>query len=231
MTSSPLKLALENLHKRINLAAQKYQKDPSNIRILGASKFQSIDKIQELASYGQLWFGENYTQELLDKASHTSKFQIQWSYIGTLQSNKIKKLVAACSEIQTITSIDHLRLTAKSAQLFNKTPFPVYLSVNFEDEASKSGCKEEELPKLVEEAMSLPQLCLKGIMAIPSYELSLKASQDPENSPELYGHIASVAKTIGQGHLSLGMSLDLEAAIACGSSCVRIGTDLFGPRK
>ena len=201
--------------------------DGKPIRLLAISKKQDNDKIKALLNLGHREFGENYWVDLEKRLPFFEDTGISWVFIGQLQSNKIAKIVKSCDEIQSLSSFKHAEQVAKYASKYNKTPFPVYLQLNPEQEKAKGGVSFQELQDLSKEVRErLPELDLKGVMSIPP-----KGDGNEERQKQLYMQIKGAAEKVGKGILSLGMSEDLEVAIQCGSQCVRIGRHLFGERK
>ncbi len=196
--------------------------------LLAVSKTQDPIRIRELFALGQRRFGENYAQELLDKAGQLNDLDLEWVFIGHLQSNKIKKIVQVAHEIQTVASLQHAERIAKSALELGKTPFPIYLEVNAGDEDNKSGVAWDSVQELADAIQSkLPALKLEGLMAIPPSHFQDDSTPDV---PKLYRDLRILASSVGEGKLSMGMSGDLRLAIQAGTDTVRIGTALFGPR-
>ena len=198
-----------------------------DVELLAVSKVHSTDKIREVFAAGHDYFGENYSQELVEKAKSLDELPIRWSYIGHIQSNKIKKIVQYAAEIQTLTNLKHAKLIEKAAVAYGKTPYPVYISCNPEQETGKSGLPIKDiLPFVSAVEAECPNLMVKGLMCIPpkTYQDSL------QDVPELYKSLRNLANQVGEGRLSLGMSGDLNIAILAGSNMVRIGTAIFGSR-
>lgn len=206
---------------------------PQDVRLLPVSKTHPIAALQALHSLGLQQFGENYAQELVSKAAVLGN-QLEFVFIGTLQSNKIKRIVEAAAEIQTLVDIRHARLIASAAREFAKSPYPVYLAVNAGDESTKTGIALDQVEAFAQNiSENYPEIALQGLMAIPPPLENLATATelaDPNFVPPLYRSLAQLARRIGRGQLSLGMSQDLRPAILAGSNCVRIGTALFGPR-
>ena len=200
-------------------------------RLLAVSKKQSVKKIKALYALGQRDFGESYCQELVEKATVLSSekySELRWSYIGKLQSNKIKKIVSVCSEVQSLESLSHARSLDRAAKDLGKSPFQVYILVNAAEESTKSGVSLRALPSFYESLKELENLKVMGIMSVPpKIDLLVRSKAYYEN---LYKGLKEAAKHTGEGLLSLGMSSDLELAVASGSNCVRVGVCLFGPR-
>jgi len=224
-----LKDRLEKIQERIRRAAELAGRHPDSIELLAVSKTKPEAMIREAYELGIRRFGENYVEELLTKSESTMDLDIQWVFIGQLQSRKIKNLMARAHEIQTVASEKHLRLISEQLELTHRLEFPIYLHVNAEDETQKFGMSPQDALNLAEKAKALyPRVNLLGIFSIPSEASSLLASKG--ETPKVFTELYELAQKIGQGRLSLGMSLDLESAIRSGSSCIRVGSDLFGSR-
>jgi hypothetical protein len=205
-------------------------------RLIAVSKGQSPEKIRDLYQRGQREFGENYLQELEVKAAGLADLpDLRWIFIGQLQSNKIQRIVAVASEIQTATSEKHLRYIDRYARDSGKHGFPVFIEVNAGGEASKAGVTADGVPELVAKVAvgdGMTGIRLQGIMAIPPVEITDEDfSLVQKEPPELFRSMRRLADTVGMGKLSLGMSSDYRTAIAAGSDCVRIGRSLFGERQ
>lgn len=205
-------------------------------RLIAVSKGQSPEKIRDLYRRGQREFGENYLQELELKAAALADLpDLRWIFIGQLQSNKIQRIVAAASEIQTAASEKHLRYIDRYAREAGKSGFPVFIEINAGDEPSKAGVTADGLPGLVAKVATgegMSGIRLQGIMAIPPVEITDEDFALVEKEPpELFRSMRRLADTVGMGKLSLGMSSDYRTALAAGSDCVRIGRSLFGERQ
>ncbi len=197
--------------------------------LIAVSKLQPSAKIVEAYRLGQRRFGENYAQELAEKAEELKELDIYWVFIGHIQSNKIRKIVSYAQEIQTVASLSHAKQIARHAKEVGKSPFPIMLEVNVGDEATKSGIALNQVKGLAAQIGSeCPELRIKGLMAIPPDRYSDAAFA---SVPALYKELRALADTIGDGQLSLGMSNDLRIALEAGSNFVRVGTALFGARS
>ena len=207
----------ENIAKvaaRIREAAQAAGRDPATVGLLAVSKTKPAAAVREAHAAGLRDFGENYLQEALGKQAELADLPLNWHFIGPIQSNKTRPIA---EHFQWVHSVDRLKI----AQRLN-----VCLQVNVSGEASKSGCAPEDLPALAEAVKQLPNLRLRGLMAIP------------EPTAERAAQHAAFARlrellldlNLGLDTLSMGMSDDLEAAIGEGATWVRIGTALFGAR-
>lgn len=173
-------------------------------------------------------FGENYLQEALVKIEALRGLDICWHFIGPMQSNKTRPIA---EHFDWVHSVDRAKIARRLSEQrpTNLPPLQICLQVNVSDEASKSGVKLEELPPLVQAVRALPNLVLRGLMAIP------EVSNNPEVQRSAFSklhdalvELQALAPTMDT--LSMGMSADLEAAIAEGATMVRVGTDIFGPR-
>lgn len=222
---SQLSQNLNQVRTSIQKACSASGRIENTVELLAVSKSQSSSKVAAMHKLGLNTFGENYAQELARKAEELRGLAIRWIYIGQIQSNKIPTIVKYCHEIQSVSSMKHAKIIARSARELHKTPFPVYILVNAGDEATKGGVPVSEAPTLASQiAKELPDLEVQGIMAIPP-----PLNQIPEPNL-LYAQLRTLSDQIGKGKLSLGMSGDLELAVAAGTNCVRIGTSLFGSR-
>lgn len=223
--------ALDAIHTRIKNACSHAQRDFDDIELIAVSKLQSVEKIKSLYDLGQRSFGENYGQELIEKRALLKDHRIKWAFIGQLQSNKIKKIVECSAEIHSVTSFKQAKLIEESALFYKKIPYPIYISVNLAEEATKGGIILQEVENFVSLIhKSFPSLRIMGLMAIPPQGLGANFLEDGI-IPHSYQEIAILAKKIGEGKLSLGMSEDLELAIKVGATAVRVGSALFGERK
>ncbi len=208
--------------------AKKYGRDPASITLLAASKTQSIDKMLTAYHAGQHVFGESYVQEALEKMTHLPD-DIEWHFIGHIQSNKTKSIAEHFSWVHSVDNekIAHRLNDQRPAHL---PPLNVCIELNINHEASKSGVLTNDAAlELALCCLSLPRLKLRGLMAIPAPQKIL-ADQRSEfhQLTMLWQYLRD--RGIALDTLSMGMSEDLEAAIAEGSTLVRVGTAIFGPR-
>jgi len=224
-----LKDRLQAIKLQISEACLQAGRNPQEVELLAVSKGHPASTLRHMHELGMQRFGENYVPDMEAKALALKELAISWVYIGHLQSNKIQRIVQVASEIQTVSSFKHANFIARYAQELNKTPFPIYIAINADNEPQKSGVPMSAAAGLVSKIENeLPQLKIKGIMAIPSSAYSDKEDRAP---PAVYKELRELANQIGEHKLSLGMSGDLKLSIAAGSTCVRIGTALFGERK
>ena len=219
------------VEKRISLACQTHQR--SIPALLAVSKTRTAENIRTLYSSSIKDFGENYLQEALDKQQQLSDCDICWHFIGPIQSNKSR---AVAEHFHWVHSVDRLKLAKR---LSNQRPstlpsLQICLQINIDDETSKSGFTVDEALSAAIEISQLPNLRLRGLMCIPQKRETLTEQRQP------FAKVATLLSTINQqlpkdtptlDTLSMGMSDDIEAAIAEGATIVRIGTALFGPRQ
>jgi pyridoxal phosphate enzyme (YggS family) len=219
---------LHAVRARIAGAVAEAGRDAAGVCLLAVSKTFDAAAVRELAACGQREFGENYLQEALEKQAGLTNLPLVWHFIGPIQSNKTRAIAEAFSWVH---SVDRLKIAERlSAQRpAGLPPLQVCIEVNVSGEASKGGVTAAELPALADAMAALPNLQLRGLMAIPA------------PTPEMAGQRAAFRQVReafdalrARGHtldtLSMGMSADLEAAILEGATIVRVGTALFGER-
>ncbi len=210
---------------RIREAAQAVDRGPATVGLLAVSKTQPAAAIREAAAAGIRDFGENYLQEALDKQAELSDLPLAWHFIGPIQSNKTKSIA---EHFDWVHSVDRLKIAQRLSDQRPTAlpPLNICLQVNVSGEASKSGCAPEELPQLAQAVAAMPHLRLRGLMCIPA------PSEDPAEQRAAFARLRALRDELPLtlDTLSMGMSQDLEAAIAEGATWVRIGTALFGAR-
>ena len=221
---------LQQVRARIVTACTAAGRDPASVRLLAVSKTFPAEAVREARAAGQLAFGENYAQEGLAKIEALSdlRAELEWHCIGPLQSNKTRPVAA---RFDWVHSIDRLKIAERlSEQRPAQLPaLQVCLQVNVDAGANKSGVAPDEALALARAVSALPRLRLRGLMAIP------EPAPDFEAQRAVFLRAAAVFEEmrgagLGVDTLSLGMSADLEAAIAAGSTLVRVGTAIFGKR-
>jgi pyridoxal phosphate enzyme (YggS family) len=223
-----LKENLNNVRGRVALACEQAGRSPSEIAILAVSKKHSVERIRALKLLGQASFGENYVQEALLKISQFTGDAIEWHFIGPLQSNKTREVTR---HFQWVQSVDRLKILNRlsSQRPENLPDLNICIQVNIDRESQKAGVMPEKVMELARAATELPGIRLRGLMTIP---MASSAQHDPIESYRrmwnLYQELISTGLELDT--LSMGMSADLEPAIMCGSTMIRIGTDLFGQR-
>ena len=221
--------ALASVTSRIRAAETAAARPSGSVRLLAVSKTFPAEAVREAYACGQRAFGENYVQELAGKAAALADLPgLEWHFIGPLQSNKTRSVA---ENFAWVHSVDRLkiaeRLSAQRPAAF--PPIQVCIEVNVSGESSKGGVALTDLPALADAVAVLPKLTLRGLMAIPA------PSDDPARQRVAFRAVREAFDAlVAQGHtldtLSMGMSADLESAIAHGSTCVRVGTAIFGAR-
>lgn len=219
-----LKSALERLRQ----TAVDANREPNSVQLLAVSKTKPVSDIVIAYEAGQRMFGENYVQEGVEKVQELQSLSdIEWHFIGPLQSNKTR-LVA--DHFDWVESIDRLKIAKRLND--QRTPhkkLQVCIQVNIDNEASKAGVEVSEVETLANSIEKLPNLELRGLMAIPAANQSIEAqTQSFTLMNDLFNKLQSNHSKIDT--LSIGMSNDMEVAVHCGSTLVRIGTAIFGQR-
>ena len=222
---------LHLVHDRIAEAAASCDRQPDEVQLLAVSKTKPAADVLSAYQAGQRQFGENYVQEAIDKiqALKTDCPDICWHLIGPLQSNKTRQVAEAFDWVQ---SVDRLKIAERlSAQRpGNMRPLNICLQINISQEANKSGLLPSEAEALAREVESLPGICLRGLMAIPeATDNSDRLTTQLLELQQLFDRMTK--KHSSMDTLSMGMSNDLELAVACGSTLVRVGTAIFGSRN
>nr|WP_225779604.1 YggS family pyridoxal phosphate-dependent enzyme [Pseudomonas sp. Marseille-Q3773] len=216
---------LSAISARITSAAQAAGRDPASVQLLAVSKTKPASAIREIHAAGVRDVGENYLQEALTKQQALSDLPLIWHFIGPIQSNKTK---AIAEHFDWVHSVDRLKIAQRLSEQrpAGLAPLNICLQVNVSGEDSKSGCAPAELPALAKAVAALPNLQLRGLMAIP------EPTDDRAAQEAAFATLRQLQESLGLGldTLSMGMSHDLEAAIAQGATWVRIGTALFGAR-
>jgi pyridoxal phosphate enzyme (YggS family) len=220
---------LIKVRKRLTLACEAVGRAPDAVKLLAVSKTMPAQAVRDAFAAGQLAFGENYIQEGVDKIASLVDLPIEWHCIGPIQSNKTK-LVA--EKFAWVHSIDRLKIAERlSAQRPpHLPPLQVCLQVNVDGGSNKSGIAPAELLPLAQAVAKLPHLQLRGIMTIPEPTESEAATRAVHHQAKsLFDNLKTAGLTVDT--LSMGMTGDLEAAVAEGSTCVRVGTAIFGARN
>jgi len=216
---------LSALAARIDSAAKAAGRAPASIQLLAVSKTKPASAIREIHAAGVRDVGENYLQEALAKQQELADLPLIWHFIGPIQSNKTK---AIAEHFDWVHSVDRLKIAQRLSEQrpAGLPPLNICLQVNVSGEDSKSGCAPADLPGLAHAVAALPNLRLRGLMAIP------EPTEDRAAQEAAFATVRQLRDDLGLGldTLSMGMSHDLEAAIAQGATWVRIGTALFGAR-
>lgn len=221
---------IAQIHARINQACRNSGRNPEEITLIAVSKIKPAEDIEAAFHAGQKFFGESYVQEFRDKQPLVAA-QVEWHFIGGLQSNKVKYLRG---KVAMIHSVDRLSLAKEINRQWDKIDKKanILLQVNVGDETSKSGCKPEALENLVRATALLPNLNILGLMCLPPH------SDDPEQVRPFFRQLKELSEQVRQlkipgvkmEELSMGMSGDFEVAVEEGATLVRVGTAIFGER-
>ncbi|BBP62099.1 YggS family pyridoxal phosphate-dependent enzyme [Pseudomonas sp. St316] len=216
---------IAQVSSRIRAAEQAAQRAEHSVQLLAVSKTKPVQALREAYAAGLRDFGENYLQEALGKQLELTDLPLIWHFIGPIQSNKTR---AIAEHFDWVHSVDRLKIAQRLSEQrpADLPPLNICIQVNVSGEASKSGCTPADLPALASAINALPRLKLRGLMAIPE-PTEDRAAQDAAFAAvqRLQASLALPLDT-----LSMGMSHDLESAIAQGATWVRIGTALFGAR-
>lgn len=222
---------LAQIHQQISQDCQQAERDPQSVQLLAVSKTKPSSDIERAYHAGQRAFGENYVQEGVEKIQALSQFNdIEWHFIGPLQSNKTRLVAEHFDWMQTL---DRVKIAQRLSEQrpSHKSPLNVLIQINISDEASKSGIEPSQLIELAKQITQLPNLCLRGLMAIPAPTTDLKQqTQAFRAMQQLFAQLQLTFPTQQIDTLSMGMSDDMDNAIQWGSTMVRIGTAIFGQR-
>lgn len=218
---------LKQLLAQIRQAEITYNRKPGDVLLLAVSKTKTAQDIAQAYSAGQRHFGENYCQEALKKQQELSAYYITWHFIGPIQSNKTK---AIATHFNWVHSVDSFKIAKRLSEQRPSAlpPLNICLQVNISGEQSKSGIVLNELPEMCVLVAALPNIKLRGVMAVPEPEDNFELQRKPFKA--LYQAVAKLGD-FKLDTYSFGMSSDLNAAIAEGATIVRIGTALFGARE
>jgi pyridoxal phosphate enzyme (YggS family) len=232
MSSSPtqqtIAQAITLTQQRISGACQASGRNTNEVMLLAVSKTKPLSDVMEAYDHGQRHFGENYLQDALDKIEHCPHGDIEWHFIGAIQSNKTKSIAAHFDWVHTLDRHKIARLLSQQRPA-HLPPLKVLIQVNISQETNKNGVTLEQLNTLVEQILQLPNLSLCGLMCIPA------AGQPESTQIQAFKSMGAARDQLKASYpqieqLSMGMSSDLNVAIACGSTMVRVGTDIFGAR-
>lgn len=220
--------SLEKTSADILLYEQKYARQSNSVQLIAVSKTRSQAEVLSLHKLGQQAFGENYLQEALTKIKNLDEMHIEWHFIGAIQSRKAQNIA---HNFDWVHSLDRIKVANKLSQAREGLkPLNVLIQVNLECESSKGGVSANELSSLALQVQDLPNLCLRGLMFMPKVHSNFNTQRDIfKQAKAVFEVLKKQIPSIDQ--ISMGMSADMEAAIAEGATMVRIGTALFGKRK
>ena len=211
---------------QIQQACGRVQRDPASVQLLAVSKTHPAQSLREMYQAGQRSFGENYLQEALTKIDELQDLEIEWHFIGHVQRNKTRHLA---EKFDWVHGVDRFIIAERlsSQRLETQKPLNICIQVNIDGQDSKDGCQPDEVVTLVEQISQLPHIRLRGLMVIPAPENHAAFA----DAKVLFEQVkAQHAQPQDWDTLSMGMSGDLDVAIAAGSTMVRVGTALFGAR-
>ena len=220
--------AIESRIGAVTVTAKRNRKD---ITLLAVSKTRSAQRIQQVAETGINSFGENYVQEALEKISALQHLDLDWHFIGPIQSNKTRQI---SENFAWVHSVDRVKIAKRLSDQrpLNMEPLNICMQINIDNEPTKSGFSPEQAVVAALEIVALPNLKLRGLMAIPAAKASIEAQRIP--FAKLLSLQDSINRSLDNSEkldtLSMGMSADLEAAILEQATIIRVGTDIFGPR-
>ena len=230
MTATPAEVgaALDAVRARIAAAAVRAGRDPSTVALLAVSKTHGADAVRAAYARGQRDFGENYVQELVAKAAALADLpDLRWHFIGHLQTNQCRDVAALVATVHSVDSERLARELGRRAAAAGRT-VGILVQVNIAGEAQKSGCAPGDLPALVAAARATPGVALLGLMTVPP------ADDDPAAARRWFDALRALRDAHGGAkalpELSMGMTHDMEEAIAAGATVVRVGTAIFGAR-
>jgi pyridoxal phosphate enzyme (YggS family) len=228
MSTDPLLQNYENTRNRIAAAAANSGRDPHEVHLLAISKGQPADKLRAIAAAGQRDFGENYLQEALRKIEELKDLNLTWHFTGQIQGNKTRPIAEHFAWAHTVDR-ERIATRLNDQRPPYAPPLNVCIQVLLEEEPTKGGVQPREVLALARHIRALPRLRLRGLMCIPPHRDSF------DEQAAFFSRLATLLGELNeQGFsldtLSMGMSDDLEAAVACGATWVRIGTAIFGAR-
>ena len=221
---------LAEVRERIDQAARACGREPTDITLVAVSKTQPPDRIREAYEAGQRAFGENYAQELASKAGALADLPgLAWHFVGHLQANKAKLVAKHAQVVHTVDSAVLARELGKRVLREGRaSALPVLVEVNVGGEPQKAGVAPSDLAEVLRAVQAEPSLALRGLMTVPpaeSLDVARRVFETVVTLRNLHGGRAVLPD------LSLGMTSDLEVAIACGATMVRVGVGVFGPRR
>jgi len=229
MTNSLLSINLSHLRESIRQCELQYHRIPGSVKLLAVSKQQSIVAIKTAIEYGVTALGENYLQEAVPKIMALAHEPIEWHFIGKIQSNKTASIATHFSWVQ---SIDRIAIAERlqSQRPSHLPPLNCLIQVNSEAESQKNGCEPNQVHALAQAIAGFPNLRLRGLMAIPRKHVARDEQRlQFEKITHLFHQLQHQGLALDV--LSIGMSHDYPAAIAAGSTMIRIGTAIFGTRN
>lgn len=219
----------DQLRAEIGAICQRYGREPDEVHLLAASKTRSLAEIAALARHGQRAFGENYLQEALPKIAQLCDLDIEWHFIGRIQANKTRQIAEHFAWVHTLTR-EKVARRLNAQRPPDLPPLNVCVAINLSGECSKDGITLAELPDFLASIAGSDRLRVRGLMALPAPQADF-AQQRSAFQPLIAAMAHPALAQYALDTLSLGTSSDFAAAIAAGSTWVRLGTAIFGPRR
>jgi len=216
------------VRQRIKSACEQCGRNPSEVRILPVTKTNPVEAALYAYRYGMRSVSENKVQEGQAKKP-LAPADLKWEFIGHLQSNKVKPALKIFDIIQTVDTVDLILRMGRIAQELNVRP-DIYFQVNSGHDPAKFGCEIEEAPRLLEAALNQSALRVVGLMAVPPIEGGMDSAKRTFDNLRICRDDLQDKFKVSLPELSIGMSGDMEAAVIAGSTCVRLGSSLYGPR-
>ncbi|MEL6345012.1 MAG: YggS family pyridoxal phosphate-dependent enzyme [Myxococcota bacterium] len=229
-----LKQRLAEVNQRLAAAEQAAGRPPGSVRLLAASKTRTAEDVRQAVALGQRLFGENRAQELRDKGDALADEDLEWHFIGSLQKNKVKYCVGRATLIHSVDSLSLAeaidKRSAKHMADAGGAPIGVLVQVDIGEEDAKGGVPIADTLAICRQVDAMAHVSLRGLMAVPPF------TEDPQGAAPYFARLASLAAAgreagLPLGELSMGMSHDLEVAVAYGATIVRVGSAIFGPRQ
>lgn len=228
-TEKDIITALAQIRQRIADAEQRFNRVSGSVQLLAVSKTKPVTDIQAAINGGQSYFAENYLQEAVEKIIHLNNGQVVWHFIGSIQSNKTRDIT---QYFQWVHTIDRAKVARRLSELRpnHLPPLNVCLQINISGEENKSGIEPHEIKQLAHDCASLPNIRLRGLMAMPAQYSDFERQRVPFRQLRLF--LTELQTEYPElDTLSMGTTNDLEAAIAEGATILRIGTAIFGARS
>lgn len=219
---------LDTVSARLRRACEAAGRSPDSVRLLAVSKRHSAASIRQAFAWGQRAFGENTAQEALGKQHELAGLDVEWHFIGAIQSNKTRDIAEHFAWAQSVDR-EKILLRLSAQRPATLPPLNICLQVNIDAEPQKAGLLPDQVEALVQQAETLPGVHLRGLMTIPANQGAQGAADSSfQRTRELFDQLCRSGHELDT--LSMGMSADMERAIAAGSTMVRVGTDIFGSR-
>jgi hypothetical protein len=214
---------------RIRAAEERFGRGPGSVKLLAVSKKQEVNKIRAAFAAGQTAFGESYAQEAIEKMDALATLRAQWHFIGRVQGNKTRQIAECFDWVHGLCDVKHARRLSEQRPA-TLGPLAACVQVNLDAEPGKAGLAPGEVADFIQACARLPRLELVGLMTLPALAEDESLQRRPFQALRLLrDRLATAARPLAV--LSMGMSADLEAAIAEGATIVRVGTAIFGPRE